>query len=73
MYLADSGTVRVFLLSAFEELTIRFGYEGSVINSLSSFLTGKPSEFYIEALRKTSITTITKAQLLELVYQSAEI
>ena len=50
VYYISSGAVRVFLLSEHEELTIRFGYEGSIINSLASFIKGTPSEFYIEAI-----------------------
>ena len=38
LYFVTSGAIRVFYLSEFEEQTIRLGYEGSFINSLSSFL-----------------------------------
>lgn len=69
-YLIESGAIRVFYLSEFEEQTIRFGYEGSVITSLSSFINETPSEFYIEALRKTQLKVIPKQQLLNLVNQS---
>lgn len=72
IYLVESGTVRAFLLSEFEELTIRFGYEGSIINSLSSFITGKPSEFYLEAIRKTAVKMITKEQFVALVNRGEE-
>jgi CRP/FNR family transcriptional regulator, anaerobic regulatory protein len=60
VYLVESGLVRVFLLTELEEQTIRFGYKGSIINSLASFLTAQPSAFYIEAIRKTSVKIITK-------------
>lgn len=68
LYFVESGAVRVFHLSEFEESTIRFGYEGNFINSLSSYITGKPSEFYIEAIRKTKIRIISKTQIREIVY-----
>lgn len=58
LYFIETGAVRVFLLTEFEEQTIRFGYKGSLINSLSSFITGKPSEFYIEAMRKVTIRSV---------------
>ena len=38
IYLIKTGAVRVFYLTEYEEQTIRLGYEGSLINSLSSFL-----------------------------------
>lgn len=72
IYQVTNGLVRVFLLSEFEEQTIRFGYQGSIINSLSSFITGKPSEFYIDAIRKTTVRMVTREQLLTLINESDE-
>jgi CRP-like cAMP-binding protein len=54
------------------EQSIRFGYEGSIITSLSSFITGKASEFYIEALRKSTVKIIQKQLLFEIVNESTE-
>ena len=71
-YFIKSGALRVFLLSEFEELTIRFGYDGSFITSLSSFIKGTPSEFYMEAIRKTTLQVIPKANLLQLVNEDQE-
>lgn len=72
VYFVESGALRIFYLTELEEHTIRFGYKGSIINSLSSFIQGKPSEFYIEAIRKTKIRMITKESFMNLVYQSDE-
>ncbi|MES2477892.1 MAG: Crp/Fnr family transcriptional regulator [Bacteroidota bacterium] len=72
LYYVSSGALRVFLLTEYEEMTIRFGYEGSFINSLSSFITQKPSEFYIEAIRKTTIQIISKDKLQEIIHQNTE-
>jgi CRP/FNR family transcriptional regulator, anaerobic regulatory protein len=70
LYRIDSGAIRVFLLSEYEEVNIRFGYTGSIINSLASFLTQQPSAFYIEALRKTEIKMLSRDQLLAFINQS---
>ena len=72
LYLVQSGALRVFYLTEFEELVIRFGYEGSMITSLSSFIKGTPSEFYIDAIRKTTLRVISKDSLMKLVNESAE-
>jgi CRP/FNR family transcriptional regulator, anaerobic regulatory protein len=72
VYLVESGLVRVFLLSEFEEQTIRFGYTGSIINSLASFIKGSPSEFYIEALRKSTVRIISKEHFVKLAYQDEQ-
>jgi len=72
LYYIESGAVRVFLLSAHEEQTIRLGYEGSIINSLSSFLKGNPSEFYVEAIRKTTLKVLSKTALSDIVNKNIE-
>ncbi|MGC4104609.1 Crp/Fnr family transcriptional regulator [Ferruginibacter sp.] len=72
LYMVVSGAIRVLYLSEFEEQTIRFGYEGSLINSLSSFIKSAPSEFYIEAIRKTTIKMIAKEDFLQLVHKDHE-
>lgn len=69
LYYVASGAIRVFLLSEHEEQTIRFGYTGSVINSLASYISGKPSDFYIEAIRKTTLKVISKEEVLKLAQQ----
>lgn len=72
LYFVTSGAIRVFYLSEFEEQTVRFGYEGSFINSLSSFIKGTPSEFYIQAIRKTTVKYISKEMLQTLVNRDSE-
>jgi CRP-like cAMP-binding protein len=72
LYHVEKGAVRVFYLSEFEEQTIRLGYEGSFVTSLSSFIKGTPSEFYIDAIRKTTLKVIPKETLLKLVHVNAE-
>ncbi len=63
VYYIESGSVRIFVLDDYEEQTIRFGYKDNLIVSLDSFLTGKPSDFYIQAIKKTTVRIITKQQV----------
>jgi len=72
LYLVESGALRVFYLTEFEEMTIRFGYKGSIITSLSSFIKGAPSEFYIDAIRKTTIKMLSRESLMALVNDNME-
>lgn len=67
IYLVKQGAVRVFRLTSLEEQTIRFGYTGSIINSLASFVSDKPSDLYIEALRKTEVYKLGKNKFLDFV------
>lgn len=70
IYFIETGAVRLFYLSEHEEQTVRLGYDHSLINSLSSFLKEQPSEFYIEAIRKTTLKALPKERLLDLVNES---
>lgn len=62
VYYVESGSLRVFVLDEFEEQIIRFGYQGNLIVSLDSFLTGKPSGLFIQAIKRTVVKVITKQQ-----------
>lgn len=66
-YFILSGAVRAFYLSEYEEQIVRFGYEGNIITSLSSFLTEKPSELYLDAIRKTQLKALPKTKLTALI------
>ncbi|MBL6447776.1 Crp/Fnr family transcriptional regulator [Fulvivirga sp. 29W222] len=72
LYYVVSGTLRVYVIDEFEEHTIRFGYQGSIIAALDSFITGKPSDFYIQALKKTELKMIPKTTYMEFVQSNAE-
>jgi len=72
LYFVKSGAIRVFYLTEFDEQIIRFGYKDSLINSLSSFINQNPSEFYIEAIRKTTLQIISRDKLYQLVNENEE-
>ena len=63
VYYVERGSLRVFVLDDCEEQVIRFGYKENLIVSLDSFLTGKPSVFFIQAIKKTVLKVITKEQI----------
>ena len=63
LYYIESGSLRVFVLDDCEEQIIRFGYKENLLVSLDSFLTGKPSGFFIQAIKKSVVKVITKTQI----------
>jgi len=63
IYYVESGSLRVFVLDNDEEQIVRFGYKENLLVFLDSFLTGKTSNFYMQALKKTRLKVITKNQL----------
>lgn len=63
IYYVESGSLSVFILDESEEQVIRFGYQGNIIVALDAYLTGKPSDFYIQAIKKSTVKVITKLQM----------
>lgn len=63
IYHVVSGSLKIFVLDDYEEQIIRFGYSGNLIVALDAFLTGKPSKFYMQAIKKTVLNVIPKAKL----------
>lgn len=63
VYYVESGSLRLFMLDGYEERIIRFGYKDKILVSLDSFLTAQPSDFYIQAIKKSVVRVVTKQQL----------
>lgn len=63
VYFVKSGSLRIYFMDGNEERTLRFGYKGNLIVSLDSFLTGKPSDLWIQAIKRTVVKVISKQQL----------
>ncbi len=72
IYIVKSGSMRIFTRTQNDEITFRLGYHGSWMASFSSFLTGKPSEFYIQTLKKSSLLKVSKDQFYEFVNSNSE-
>lgn len=69
IYYIEQGSLRVFVMDEYEEQVVRFGYKNNLLVALDSYLTGKPSDFYIQALKKTTVKVITKKQFTEFIHQ----
>lgn len=63
IYFVKNGSLRIFVLDDSEEQIVRFGYQGNLVVALDSFLSNQPSDFYIQAIKKTVVKVITKKQL----------
>jgi CRP-like cAMP-binding protein len=67
IYFVEEGSLRVYVMDENEERTIRFGYQNNILVSLDSFLTEKPSQFVIQALKKTRVKIIPKKGFMEFI------
>ena len=72
LYLVTTGSLRIFVLDAYEEHTIRFGYKNNLITALDSFLNEKPSDLYIQALKSTALKVIKKSSFMGFIDSSPE-
>ena len=72
LYWVVQGSLRVYVVEENEEHTIRFGYTHNFITALDSFLDEKPSDLYIQALKKTTVKVIDKATFMDFMKSSPE-
>ncbi|KGO90796.1 Crp/Fnr family transcriptional regulator [Flavobacterium suncheonense GH29-5 = DSM 17707] len=72
IYFIEEGSLRIFIEQEGEEQIIRFGYLNDLIVSLDSFLTEQPSDFYIQAIKKTTVKIISKKVFFEFINESEE-
>lgn len=63
LYYVVDGTFRLCFETAEEEVVVGFGYPDSFLNDAPSFLSGKPSQFYIEAIKSAELIGIHKDDL----------
>ncbi len=66
IYLVESGSLRVYHTTADEEITVRFGYTGSLLAVLPTLFTGEPTPYYIQAIKESRIRPIHKAKFHDL-------
>lgn len=72
LYYVKTGSLRVYFMDDYEEHTIRFGYENSFLGALDSFVTDKPSDYYIQAIKRTELKVVSRDTFMGLVNSSAE-
>lgn len=70
IYFINDGSLRIFVYDGDEERTIRFGYKNNILVSLDSFLTEKPSEFIIQAIKKSTVSIIPKRTFMQFIQQN---
>ncbi|MBC6995887.1 Crp/Fnr family transcriptional regulator [Neolewinella lacunae] len=61
VYYLEEGTLHYYLLLEDEAQEVRFGYAGDFVVALDSFLVGRPSSLYAQALRKTTVRVLPQS------------
>jgi len=73
LYLIESGSLRIFYPAGDKEICVGFGHKGEFITSFPSFIEGLPSEFCIQALRKTTLKGIDRTIFLQLIHKHPDL
>jgi CRP-like cAMP-binding protein len=66
LYFVTSGALRIYYPLPDEDICVGFGYPNTLMISFPSFVDGKPSAYYIQALKKSELLGISKPDLIRL-------
>lgn len=72
VYFIESGSVCLYIEDQEAERMVRFGYQGNILVSLDSFLSEKPSEFYIRAIKASVIKVASKKDFYAFINSNTE-
>jgi len=66
LYFVNKGCLRLYYIADGVEITVWFSFENNSAIELSSFLSGKPTEYFIEAIEDSEFLSLNKSELLKL-------
>lgn len=73
LYYMISGSMRAYIIDEYEEHTIRLGYKDNLIAAMDSFVTEKPTNLYLQALKKCKLKVMSKKRLMDFLYSDPEL
>jgi CRP-like cAMP-binding protein len=72
IYLVLDGSLHTFIWQNNSELSIRFGYSGNLIAALDSFITETPTQLNIQALKQTTLSSLSKTTFMDFIHSNTE-
>ena len=66
LYFVTNGALRIYYPLPDEEICVGFGYPNTLMVSFPSFVDARPSAYYIQALKKSDLIGISKADFVQL-------
>jgi CRP-like cAMP-binding protein len=72
IYFVNKGCLRLYYIVNSIEITVWFSFENNTAIEFSSFLSGAPSDYFIEAIEDSEILSIHKSELTNLCKQHPE-
>lgn len=73
LFYVMEGSLRIFIEDEYEEHTIRFGYQKDIITALDTFITGKPSFFYIQAIKKCRLKVVSRDRFMDMIQKNQKL
>ena len=61
MFFIEEGSLRIYIIDDAQEHNIRFAYKHNFITALDSYISGEATQFYIQAIKKTRIRSLSKS------------
>ena len=72
LYFVEQGSLRVFYETTNETHCVYFGYAGSLLTAIDSFLSEEPSDYCIQAIKACELQVIEKTALMAYVTERSE-
>jgi len=72
IYFVQKGCLRLYYIADGVEITVWFSFEDNSAIELSSFLSGAPTEYFIEAIEDSEFLSLDKSELQNLYKQYPE-
>lgn len=66
LFFVSGGTMRIYYPNETEEICVGFAYANTLICSYPSFISQKPSQYYIQALTKTRLVSVSRKDFYSL-------
>lgn len=73
LYFVTRGALRIYYPLPDEEICVGFAYPETLVVSFPSFVDGKPSAYYIQALKRSELLGISKAEFVHLMEERPNI
>jgi CRP/FNR family transcriptional regulator, anaerobic regulatory protein len=67
IYFVKEGALKLYILDGPDEHIIRFAYKGDFAISIDTFFSQKPSMLYVEALKKSTVYSISRTKFLSII------
>lgn len=72
VYFIVSGSIKISIVHEYEDHIIRFGYQNNFITALDSFITERPSDLFMQAIKKCELKVLSKSKFVNFLHSRTE-